>query len=325
MFDLHTHDTYIRRGRSAWAWSLSVHVGVVAIVGTMAARSVPRLVELDHTDFSVVEISTTPSLPPVPSLTAPHSQLRQRAADTQRFQVPTRANTPQEARAAIESTPEPSIAAAMPAAFDLPVPQIASVQAPRSFDVVSAAQVRPTELKTTLGSFGAVVKGQNVNAQTQTLTSAGFTQASSSGSQRMGLLGKPAGFGVALAEEADVQAPPIRTTGFGAAERKVSAAPAEDPPPDEAARDSPVKVLWKPVPRYTDEALEQRIEGDVVLLVRFLARGVVETIRVVGSLGHGLDQRAVEAAGRVRFEPAIQNNEPVDLVAQIRIRFELAY
>jgi TonB family protein len=164
---------------------------------------------------------------------------------------------------------------------------------------------RPAELETTLGSFGAGVKDRNESSQAQTLATAGFARALSSRRQRTDSLGKPA--------------------GFGAAERKVSVGTAENRRAHDAARDAPVKILWKPVPQYTDEAREKRIEGDVVLLVRFLARGMVETIRVIGSLGHGLDEHAVEAAGAVRFEPAIENDKPVDFVAQMRIRFELAY
>lgn len=328
MFDLQRQATGNRRRRSAWAWSLAAHIGVVALLGTMAATSVPDFAELKRTDFKTVGLSAPPTLPPVPRLTPPARALRKRVTERQRFHMSTPASTPQETRAAIAPTLEPTLAAAAPAPLDLAVPMIAEVATPQfvesSFDVPSAAPAKPTELKASLGSFGAVVKGQRASPQILTLAASGFGQALNSRSQMTTSLGKPAGFEIASAQEAVAPSKLIRTTGFGAAERKIGPTTderhAQKPP-----HDSSVKILWKPVPQYTDEAREQRIEGEVVVLVRFLSAGVVETIRVVNGLGYGLDQHAVAAAEAVRFEPATQNNEPVDFVAHMRIRFELAY
>jgi TonB family protein len=86
-----------------------------------------------------------------------------------------------------------------------------------------------------------------------------------------------------------------------------------------------VKILWKPVPKYSEEGIRRRIEGDVVLLVRFLAQGKAETLQIVSGLGYGLDKYALQAAESIRFEPARQDDQPVDYTAQVRIRFELAY
>src|SRR5277367_1392868 len=87
---------------------------------------------------------------------------------------------------------------------------------------------------------------------------------------------------------------------------------------------TPLVVVAKPLPQYTAEAKQLKIEGDVTLEVRFTASGQVQVLRVVNGLGHGLDQQAMLAAERIRFKPATKNGEPVDQVSLIHISFQLA-
>jgi TonB family protein len=87
---------------------------------------------------------------------------------------------------------------------------------------------------------------------------------------------------------------------------------------------TPIVVVTKPLPQYTPEAKQLKIEGDVTLEVRFTASGQVQVLRVVNGLGHGLDQQAMAAAERIRFKPATKNGEPVDQVSVIHISFQLA-
>jgi len=88
---------------------------------------------------------------------------------------------------------------------------------------------------------------------------------------------------------------------------------------------TPVEILFKPKPQYTDEALAKRIEGEVLLQVVFTAAGQVEVQRVVQGLGYGLNDAAEAAARQIRFRPAQQQGQPVDSAAIIHIPFELAY
>jgi TonB family protein len=87
----------------------------------------------------------------------------------------------------------------------------------------------------------------------------------------------------------------------------------------------PVQILFKPQPIYTDEARNERVEGEVLLQVIFLASGRVEVERVVKGLGDGLDESAKVAAAQIRFRPAQQNGKPVDSIAIVHIDFALAY
>jgi TonB family protein len=88
--------------------------------------------------------------------------------------------------------------------------------------------------------------------------------------------------------------------------------------------DSPVEIVSKPRPVYTDQAREMRIEGEVVLEVTFVATGKLRVLRVVGSLGHGLDEAAVDAAKKIEFTPARRDGRPVDHTATLRVVFRLA-
>ena len=86
----------------------------------------------------------------------------------------------------------------------------------------------------------------------------------------------------------------------------------------------PPVVISEPKARYTPEAQEARVQGEVTLQVRFLASGQVEVIRVVNGLGHGLDEEARHVAENIRFKPALRNGQPVDHTTLIHVTFQLA-
>jgi TonB family protein len=92
----------------------------------------------------------------------------------------------------------------------------------------------------------------------------------------------------------------------------------------QAPQTTPLVVLAKPLPAYTAEARQLRIEGDVTLEVRFLATGQVQVLRVVAGLGHGLDEQARLAAERIRFKPATKDGQAVDQVSIIHVTFQMA-
>jgi TonB family protein len=94
---------------------------------------------------------------------------------------------------------------------------------------------------------------------------------------------------------------------------------------DAGSPTSPVEILFKPNPTYTEEARQLRLEGEVLLEVSFGAGGQLHVNRVVRGLGHGLDEAAVAAANRMRFKPAQRNGQPVDSTAVVHVVFQLAY
>ena len=86
---------------------------------------------------------------------------------------------------------------------------------------------------------------------------------------------------------------------------------------------TPVEIHFKPVPLYSDEARALKIEGTVILEVEFAASSEVHVLRVLGSLGHGLDEAAVRAAGQIRFRPARRGGRAVDSRATVHIDFRV--
>jgi TonB family protein len=89
--------------------------------------------------------------------------------------------------------------------------------------------------------------------------------------------------------------------------------------------ETPVEIIFKPRPDYTEAARQLRLEGEVLIRVLFRATGEVRILEIVRSLGHGLDQNAVRAAQQIRFKPASRQNQPVDSTATVHIVFQLAY
>jgi protein TonB len=87
--------------------------------------------------------------------------------------------------------------------------------------------------------------------------------------------------------------------------------------------DAPAEIVFKPEPRYTEEAQALGIEGTVVLEVEFSASNGVRVVRTVRGLGHGLDEAAARAAEQIRFKPARRGGIPVDCRVTIRIDFRL--
>ena len=88
---------------------------------------------------------------------------------------------------------------------------------------------------------------------------------------------------------------------------------------------TPVEILEKPRPRYTEEARRLRLEGEVILETLFPAAGPPRVLHVVRGLGNGLDESAIAAAQAIRFRPAMRAGQAVDTSATVHIVFQIAY
>jgi protein TonB len=77
-------------------------------------------------------------------------------------------------------------------------------------------------------------------------------------------------------------------------------------------------------PKYTTDALRQRIQGTVVLDVVVGRDGIPTAIRVVRSLDpNGLDAEAVDAVGAWRFVPGRLGETPVDVLVRVMLDFHV--
>jgi TonB family protein len=85
------------------------------------------------------------------------------------------------------------------------------------------------------------------------------------------------------------------------------------------------KVVYEVNPQYTRAALEEGIQGVVMLAVVVLESGLVGEVTVTQSLDqvYGLDEAAVEAVKQWRFEPATKDGKTVRVLVDIEMRFTL--
>ncbi|MBI4750785.1 MAG: energy transducer TonB [Acidobacteria bacterium] len=83
------------------------------------------------------------------------------------------------------------------------------------------------------------------------------------------------------------------------------------------------QITSQPKPGYTDEARQSCIVGKVVLAIEFREDGTIGIIRVVRSLGYGLDEQAIAAARHIRFRPAMKDGQPVTMTRRVEFPFNL--
>ena len=76
---------------------------------------------------------------------------------------------------------------------------------------------------------------------------------------------------------------------------------------------------------YTKEAMDNRIEGKVVLDVVVLSDGKVGDVKVSESLDsiYGLDKNAVAAMKQWQFKPGTKDGKPVAVRVNVEITFTL--
>ncbi|HEX8845815.1 MAG TPA: energy transducer TonB [Pyrinomonadaceae bacterium] len=81
------------------------------------------------------------------------------------------------------------------------------------------------------------------------------------------------------------------------------------------------RILHRPQPRFPEEARQGQVNGSVKLLAVLAADGTVKHPLVIKSLGYGTTESAIEAARRIRFEPATKGGRPVSTSVQIEYHF----
>ena len=85
--------------------------------------------------------------------------------------------------------------------------------------------------------------------------------------------------------------------------------------------DRKAKVIYKIEPEYTADAREKKIEGSVLLGVTINHDGMPQNPQVKKSLYPSLDQSAIDAVRKWRFEPAIKNGQPVSMYITVEFFF----
>jgi protein TonB len=83
------------------------------------------------------------------------------------------------------------------------------------------------------------------------------------------------------------------------------------------------RLTYKVEPEYSEEARKAKYQGTVVLAIEVWPDGKAHNIRVIRSLGLGLDQKAVDAVQQWRFVPGKKDKVPVKVRANVEVNFRL--
>ena len=289
-----------------------------------ARRAAPRLPELPPpVSMNARRFLVPPPPPAVPSPSRP--VLKELAIPPPQLVAPLPAPVLPAAATPAPPAVRTNVFAAAPAA---PLPPVSVPQRPQhaGFDQTAASltlPATPAGNPVAASGFEQTVTSRSV-AMTASVETGAFGQAafSPAGAPR-GRPGRVVSTGLDQPRVAVAALPPpqgVRKGGFD--EMQPSSAPAVSRSVVASARVSPVEVLEKPRPAYTQEARSRRIKGTVLLDVVFAASGQVRVVGVLRGLGYGLDEAAAEAARKIRFKPATEAGAPVDQRATLHVVFE---
>jgi TonB family protein len=82
-------------------------------------------------------------------------------------------------------------------------------------------------------------------------------------------------------------------------------------------------IAFKPEPSYTEAARQNALTGSVLLKAIFTADGAVTNIKVASGLPYGLEEKAIEAAKKIKFIPAMKDGKLVSTWMQLEYNFNL--
>lgn len=272
-----------------------------------------------------VKVTPPPKLPPPPqppkvTLEAPKIEVPKPEPKPIQMEAKLEAPVVKDAKPAIVLAPQPKAAltAAMPAQSAGVKPSTAPVHLGETFGVTpNPNATRPATISAIGNPYGGM-PGPAV-APHGVVGSTGIGDGLKSGSNA-GVVGKvasagiPGAAGAANASYGKVASAGIPATQAVAVVPKVSVQPAS----------TNIELISKPPVRYTAEARQLKVQGDVILRVTFLANGQVSVQSVLRGLGHGLDEEAQRVAQQIRFRPATRDGHAVDMTTNITISFQLA-
>jgi TonB family protein len=86
---------------------------------------------------------------------------------------------------------------------------------------------------------------------------------------------------------------------------------------------TPPRPIYSPDPEFSEEARKAKYQGTCTLMIVVATDGRPINIRVVSSLGMGLDEKAIETVRTWRFEPGQKDGHPVNVEMAVEVDFHL--
>ncbi|HVW09641.1 MAG TPA: TonB family protein [Bryobacteraceae bacterium] len=87
--------------------------------------------------------------------------------------------------------------------------------------------------------------------------------------------------------------------------------------------DTPPSLIYRSEPEYSTEATRARVQATVTLSVTVGEDGKAHDIHIRQGAGFGLDEKAVEAMQKWRFNPGTHNGQPAGVPANIEMNFSI--
>jgi TonB family protein len=91
----------------------------------------------------------------------------------------------------------------------------------------------------------------------------------------------------------------------------------------QSSGDRKAKIIYRVEPEYPEDARAKKIEGTVLLGFTIDHDGLPQGIQVKRPLYPSLDQSAIEAVRKWRFEPALKGGQPVSMWVTVEVYFAL--
>lgn len=85
----------------------------------------------------------------------------------------------------------------------------------------------------------------------------------------------------------------------------------------------PPTLVYAPDPEFSDEARRQKYQGLCMISFIVDANGHPQNLRVIRSLGMGLDEKALAAVRTYRFKPGTKDGRPVPVMMEVEVDFHL--
>jgi len=86
---------------------------------------------------------------------------------------------------------------------------------------------------------------------------------------------------------------------------------------------TPPHPTYQPNPEYDDASRKAKVQGVVVLSMIVTKEGRTANLKIKKSLTPALDQKAIEAVSRWRFDPATKDGKPVAVLIAVETSFHL--
>lgn len=86
---------------------------------------------------------------------------------------------------------------------------------------------------------------------------------------------------------------------------------------------TPPRLTHQSKPKYSKEARKAKLQGKCVVWLIVGADGVPHDLKVTRALGMGLDEQAIIAIEKWKFEPGQKDGHPVAVTMNVEVNFKL--